>query len=136
MTTKRPFGRSHSVQYSCTGLPSGTTCTFTPPSGNPTSTATLVFATSSSTPAGTYVVSVQASDGTITRTSGFTLTVGDPRVAYDMETLTGSGLMTDLSGHGNDGTITGTTIVAGKVGLARHFNAGDRITAPAISVPD
>src|SRR3989454_1147734 len=43
--------------------------------------------------------------------------------------------MKDLSGHVNHGTITGTTDVAGKVGRARHFNAGDRITAPAISVP-
>src|SRR5437867_7286074 len=30
--------------------------------------------------------------------------------------------------------MTGTTDVAGKVGRARHFNAADRITAPAISV--
>src|SRR2546427_7496635 len=52
-----------------------------------------------------------------------------------METLLSDGRMQDLSGHANHGTITGTTIVAGKVGLARHFNAGDRITAPAISVP-
>src|SRR5438034_10267972 len=43
--------------------------------------------------------------------------------------------MKDLSGHGNDGTITGTTIVTGKVGLTKHFNAGDRITASAIPVP-
>src|SRR2546427_11105261 len=52
-----------------------------------------------------------------------------------METLLSDGRMQDLSGHANHGTITGTTIVAGKVGLARHFNVGDRITAPAISVP-
>src|SRR2546427_12000051 len=52
-----------------------------------------------------------------------------------METLLSDGRMMDLSGHVNHGTLTGTTIVAGKVGLARHFNAGDRITAPAISVP-
>src|SRR3989454_5559929 len=136
VTAQRTFGPSHGVQYSCASLPSGSTCTFTPPSGNPTSTATLVLATSSSTPAGTYAVSVQATGGTITRTSGFTLTVGDPLLAYDMETLTGSGLMKDLSGHGNDGTITGTTDIPGKVGLARHFaGSGDRITAPAISVP-
>src|SRR5206468_1751222 len=135
VTAQRTFGPSHSVQYSCTGLPAGATCTFTPPTGNPTSTANLTLATSSSTPAVTYVVNVQATDGTITRTSGFTLTVGDPLLAYDMETLTGSGLQRDLSGHGNDGTITGTTIVSGKIGLARRFNAGDRITAPAISVP-
>src|SRR3989454_11571098 len=135
VTAQRTFGPSHGVQYSCASLPSGSTCTFTPPSGNPTSTATLVLATSSSTPAGTYAVSVQATDGTVTRTSGFSLTVGDPALAYDMETLTGSGLMKDLSGHGNDGTIMGTTDIAGKVGQARHFNAGDRLTAPAISVP-
>src|SRR2546422_5099743 len=54
---------------------------------------------------------------------------------YDMETLLGDGRMKDLSGHGNNGAMTGTTDVAGKVGRARHFNAGDRITAPAISVP-
>src|SRR5439155_1197722 len=80
---QRTFGPTHSVQYSCTGLPAGATCTFTPPTGSPTSTANLTLATSSSTPAGTYVVSVQATDGTITRTSGFTLTVGDPLLAYN-----------------------------------------------------
>src|SRR2546428_9292121 len=44
--------------------------------------------------------------------------------------------MKDLSGHINHGTITGTTVVCGKIGRARHFaGSGDRITAPAISVP-
>src|SRR3989449_9782036 len=45
------------------------------------------------------------------------------------------GRMKDLSGHVNHGTITGTTDIAGKVGRAGHFNAGDRITAPPIPVP-
>src|SRR2546422_2240037 len=135
VTALRTFGPTHTVQYSCMNLPSGTTCTFTPPSCNATCTANLVFATSSSTPAGTYSTSLQATDGTISRTSGFTLVVGDPVLAYDMETLTADGKMKDLSGHGNDGTITGTTDVAGKVGRARHFNAGDRITASPIPVP-
>src|SRR2546428_11906692 len=113
-------------------MPAGSTCTFTPPSGSPTSTTNLTLATSSSTPPGPYAVNVQAADGTITRTSGFTLTVGDPLLAYDMETLTGSGLEKDLSGHGNHGTITGTTIVAGKVGRARHFGgSGDQIRTAA-----
>src|SRR3989442_7889564 len=61
--------------------------------------------------------------------------VDGPALRYDMETLTPTGLMEDLSGHVNHGTITGTTSIAGKVGQARHFNAGDRITAPAIPVP-
>src|SRR2546426_4034803 len=43
--------------------------------------------------------------------------------------------MEDLSGQGHHGTMSGTTDVAGKVGRARHFNAGDRIMAPPILVP-
>ena len=58
-----------------------------------------------------------------------------PVLQYDMQTLLSDGRMKDLSGHANHGTITGTTDIAGKIGRARHFNAGDRITAPAISVP-
>src|SRR2546422_3957770 len=61
--------------------------------------------------------------------------VDGPALRYDMETLTPTGLMEDLSGHVNHGTITGTTAIAGKVGQGLHFNAGDRITAPPISVP-
>src|SRR5436309_2008404 len=54
-------------------------------------------------------------------------------LSYDMETLTQDGRMEDRSGNGNHGTILGATDVAGKVGRARHFSGGDRITAPAIS---
>src|SRR2546428_2762892 len=134
VTALRTFGPTHTVQYSCTNLPSGTTCTFTPSQCSATCTANLVVATSSSTPAGTYAVCLQATDGTITRSSVFTLSVGDPALAYDMESLTADGKMKDLSGHGHDGTITGTTDVPGKVGRARHFAGGERITASAISV--
>src|SRR5436309_170706 len=56
-------------------------------------------------------------------------------LAYDMETLTGDGQMKDLSGNGRDGTLTGTVDVAGKIGRARQFNAGNRITAAPIQVP-
>src|SRR2546426_5414007 len=137
VTAQRTFGPSHSVQYSCTALPSGSTCTFTPPSGNPTSTATLVLATSTSTRAGTYAASVQATDGSITRTSGFTLTVGEPPLAYDMETFNSDGKMKDLSGHGMDGTMTGTTDVAGQVGRARQFSGtSDYVQSPVFALTD
>src|SRR2546422_7337950 len=51
-----------------------------------------------------------------------------------METLTDTGRMQDLSGHGNHGTLTGTTDVAGEVGRARHFDGvSEKITAtPAL----
>src|SRR2546425_10338277 len=58
-----------------------------------------------------------------------------PDLQYDMQTLLLDGRMKDLSGHANHGTLSGTTDIAGKVGQARHFNAGDRITPPAISLP-
>src|SRR3989442_2084507 len=58
-----------------------------------------------------------------------------PVLAYDMETLLFDGRMKDFSGHINHGTLTGTTDLPGKIGPARHFNAGDRLTAPASSVP-
>src|SRR5207245_5767897 len=53
----------------------------------------------------------------------------------DIETLLSDGRMKDLSGHAHHGTITGTTNIAGKIGRARHFNAGDRITAFPITAP-
>ena len=39
-----------------------------------------------------------------------------------METLTSAGLLKDLSGKGNDGVLSGTTNMSGKVGNARSFN--------------
>src|SRR2546427_10446147 len=59
------------------------------------------------------------------RAAVFQPIVGDPLLAYDMETLTADGKMKDFSGHGNDGTITGTTDVPGVVGRARSFNGVD-----------
>jgi len=54
---------------------------------------------------------------------------------FDMETLTPSGKMSDLSGNMNHGTMTSTIDVAGKIGRARYFpGSGQRIMAPAILV--
>lgn len=48
--------------------------------------------------------------------------------SWNMDTLTGS-LMDDLSNNNNNGTIAGTTSVAGQYGLARSFlSATDNIT--------
>src|SRR5437667_4694674 len=52
-------------------------------------------------------------------------------LSYDMETLLPNGHMKDPSGQGHHGTMSGTTDVAGKVGRARHFDAGDRIMVSA-----
>ena len=41
---------------------------------------------------------------------------------WDMETLTSSGLLKDLSGNGNAGILSGTTSTGGKVGNAKSLN--------------
>src|SRR5438034_1339085 len=56
-------------------------------------------------------------------------------LAYDMETLTADGKMKDVSGNGEHGIVVGTTDILGRVGRARHFVAGDRISSSPIQVP-
>lgn len=68
-------GSTQAVQYSCANLPAGTNCAFTPPSCNPTCSAALVIATAANTTLGTYAVMVSASNGSISRTAQYTLTV-------------------------------------------------------------
>lgn len=48
------------------------------------------------------------------------ISVDSIKLSYDMQTLS-SGKMKDFSGSGKDGTITGTTVIAGKFGSARNF---------------
>src|SRR5207249_3078829 len=136
VTAQRTFGPSTGVQYSCTGLPSGTACGFSPPQCLATCSANLVLFTSSTTPAGTYTISVQAAQGGTTRSAPYVLTIGDPSLAYDMETLA-AGKMEDISGHGNQGTISGTTNVSGVFNRARQFNGtSDYVQSPIFAVAD
>jgi hypothetical protein len=69
-------GATQSVQFSCANLPTGTTCSFTPPSCSPTCSAALSLATSADTPPGRYSVSIVASDGSIARQVSYSLDVG------------------------------------------------------------
>jgi hypothetical protein len=71
-------GSTHEVRFACEGLPTGAACEFTPPECSPTCTADLSLTTSPSTPDGTYAIHVEASDGTITRTAEFLLTIASP----------------------------------------------------------
>src|SRR2546430_3471820 len=56
-------------------------------------------------------------------------------LSYDMETILPNGRLKDFSGQGYHGTLADTTDVSGIIGRARHFNTGEQITAPSISVP-
>lgn len=68
-------GTSHLVSFSCSGLPAGASCSFSPPSVNPTASSTLIISTSFVTPAGVYPITVSGTDGDITRTTTYNLEV-------------------------------------------------------------
>jgi hypothetical protein len=59
-------GTSQSVFFSASGLPAGTTATFSPTPCNPTCT---------STPTGSYSITITGTAGTLSRTTSFTLSV-------------------------------------------------------------
>jgi hypothetical protein len=75
ITATLQTGTSQSVSLSCTGgLPSGASCSFNPASGSPTFSSTLTISTTSSTPTGSYTITVNGNPAATAGTS-FTLTV-------------------------------------------------------------
>ena len=63
------------VSLSCSGLPAGTACTFSPAAGYPSYTSTMTISTSKNTPPGTYTITVTGTGGGRTHMTQFTLTV-------------------------------------------------------------
>ncbi len=123
------------LTFSCANLPAGASCSFDPSAASPTGAANVSFAAAASTPDGTYAVSIQATDGITSRSTEFLLSVQSLVLSYDMETMAADGTMIDLSGFGRNGTLLGTSDVAGRVGRARYFNGGEKLTTPALFVP-
>ncbi|WP_109507486.1 M28 family peptidase [Nocardioides speluncae] len=72
--TETTSGAAQSVRLSASGLPSGATATFDPTSVTTGSSSRLTIATSASTPAGSYSVTVTGA-GEVSRSTTYTLTV-------------------------------------------------------------
>ncbi len=68
-------GFTGTVTFSVTGLPSGASASFSPPSVVASGSTTVTVATSASTPAGTYPLTIRGTSAGITRTAGVTLVV-------------------------------------------------------------
>ena len=75
VTVTRTGGFADPVTLSASGVPGGTTATFAP---NPADSSTLTLATSSTTPAGTYPVTISGTAGGVTRSATVTLVVNQP----------------------------------------------------------
>jgi len=68
-------GSTLPVSLSLAGLPSGVSHSFSPPSSNPSYESTLQVATTKTTAAGTYTLSLTASGGGLTKTASLTLEI-------------------------------------------------------------
>lgn len=68
-------GTSAPVSFSASGLPIGATIAFSPTACLPTCSSTATITTALTTPLGSYTITFSATDGTITRSVTFSLTV-------------------------------------------------------------
>ncbi len=76
VTVAPAFGFNGTVTLSCTGLPSGATCAFNPPSiANSSGTSAITVTTTASLAAGTYSVQIQGTAGSIVNSMPVSLVV-------------------------------------------------------------
>lgn len=76
--TASGFGPTTFISFSISGLPSGTTASFSPPSRTGNGSSTLTLTVGSSTPAGNYDMTVRATYGGNSRTAGVQIRVVSP----------------------------------------------------------
>jgi Zn-dependent metalloprotease len=78
VTTAVTNGTAQTITFSATGLPTGATAAFSPASVTAGGTSTVTISTASTTPAGTYPITVTGASSASTRSATFTLTVNGP----------------------------------------------------------
>ncbi len=109
-------GTSQSVSLACTaGLPTGASCAFNPPSGNPNFNSILTISTATSTPTGSFTIAVNGTGGSATATTSVILTVNQP---FDFRVQNSYGFSVTQGGSGYN-TITAALLsgVTQSVGL-------------------
>jgi hypothetical protein len=75
VSTAVTSGSAQTVSLSTSGLPSGASASFSPSSVTAGSSSTMTISTSSSTPAGTYTVTITGTGSSATHATSFALTV-------------------------------------------------------------
>ena len=114
ITVSLTSGSPELVGLSASGLPSGTSASFSQSSGDPTFTSTMTISTSPTTPTGTYTIMVNASGGGLTKTTTYTLTVTSPPSSYTVTfTQTGlpSGTTWSVTFEGTEKSSTASSIM-------------------------
>lgn len=118
------------VSYSVTGLPTGATFTFTPPSINTSGTTTLTVAAGTTTPAGSYTLTITGSDGTISHSTTVTLVVA----AVDFSISASPTSQSVNQGNSTSYTVT-QTATNGYAGTVTYSVAGLPTGASASFAP-
>jgi len=108
-------GFTGTVTFNVTGLPAGTTATFTPASINTSGSTTMNVTTSASTPGGSYPLTITGTSGSVSHSANVTLVVsGDFNISAQpaSATVSKNGVATYTV------TITGTPGFTGTVNLS------------------
>ena len=107
VNTATTNGSAQSVNLSASGLPAGATASFNPATVTSGGSSALTIATTASTPAGTYSVTITGTGTSATRTTTYTLTV----------TGTGGGCSgtngTDVAIPDGGNAVTSSIVIAG-----------------------
>jgi len=115
-------GLTESVTLSCaSGLPAGASCSFDPESGLPSFASTLTVSTTTSTPAGAYIVNVTGTSTSLSRSTAFTLSVNPGPLdhftitGYPSVTVVGQSFSSDINVTAYDAYGNRKTDYAGQV---------------------
>ena len=144
-------GFSGSVSLSASGLPAGASATFNPTSVTGSGSSTVSISTLSTTPAGSYPVTITGTSGTLQHSAGVTLVVNGMSSAAVEVNLSPyynvSGIVTDGTTFGATGGLDrgGNAYSANLLGSAVNFqnstlaigpaNAPDAVTSTTVALP-
>ncbi|NUP49166.1 MAG: M4 family peptidase [Catenulispora sp.] len=122
VSTTLTSGSAQTVNLTASGLPTGATASFSPSSVTAGSTSTLTLSTASTTPPGTYPITITGTGTAATHTTSFSLTVNG----------TGSETVT-VNSPGNQTSTAGTAIST--LQITATDSAGKSLTYSATGLP-
>jgi poly(beta-D-mannuronate) lyase len=137
-------GFSGSVALSASGLPAGATATFNPASVNSIGSSTLTVNTTTSTPPGTYTVTITGTSGSLVHSTTVSLVVNPPPPP-DFSLSASPASVTVVQGGNGTSTITVNPVngFAGSVslsasglpsGVTASFNPASATTSSALTL--
>jgi len=122
VSTTLTSGAAQTVSLSASGLPTGATASFSPASVTSGGTSTMTLGTASTTPPGSYTVTITGTGASATHTASFTLTVNG----------TGSETVS-VTNPGNQTSTAGTAIST--LQIKATDSAGKALTYSATGLP-